>query len=248
MEAPAPRVGDPTVIVDSLHVEYRSFAGGKRADNKSSLLKRSRGTRVVHALKGVSFVAHRGESIGVIGHNGSGKSTLMRSIAGLTPAASGAVYAQSRPALLGVNAALMPALTGEKNVILGALALGLTPKEAAEKYQDIVDFSEIEEFIDLPMKTYSSGMGARLRFAIAMAREQQILLIDEALAVGDKGFRERSEERIRAMRDRAGTVFLVSHSMGSIRDTCNRVIWIDHGTIRMDGDPKEVIQAYRASK
>jgi teichoic acid transport system ATP-binding protein len=150
--------------------------------------------------------------------------------------------------LLGVNAALLGDLSGPKNVILGSLALGNSRAQADEAYQKIVDFSGLEEFIDLPMKTYSSGMAARLRFSIAVSRDHQILLVDEALAVGDKEFRAKSEARIRDLRKEAGTVFLVSHSMRSIMDTCSRVLWIDHGNLKMDGDPKEVVDAYQASK
>ncbi|WP_061961242.1 ABC transporter ATP-binding protein [Demequina flava] len=240
--------GAPTVVVDGLHVKYKTFSSGKKAAESRALLTKQRDVRIVHALKGVSFVAHEGESIGVIGHNGSGKSTLMRSIAGLIAPAKGQVFAASRPALLGVNAALIQSLSGEKNVILGGLALGLTQKEIEAKYDEIVEFAGMEEFIDLPMKTYSSGMSARLRFSIAVSKDHQILLVDEALAVGDKGFRKKSEQRIREMREQAGTVFLVSHSMSSILDTCDRVIWIDHGNLKMDGDPKEVVKAYQASK
>ncbi|MFV0633061.1 ABC transporter ATP-binding protein [Demequina sp.] len=241
-------LGAPTVVAHDLKVDYKSFASGKRANDRRSLMTRQRGVRVVHALKGVSFVAREGESIGVIGHNGSGKSTLMRAVAGLTPASSGSVYAASRPALLGVNAALIPNLTGEKNVLLGGLALGLTQAEIAQRYDDIVKFSGIEDFMDLPMKTYSSGMQQRLRFSIAVSRDHQILLVDEALAVGDKAFRDKSEARIRELRDKAGTVFLVSHSMRSILDTCQRALWIDHGVLKMDGDAQEVVNAYQASK
>lgn len=240
--------GKPTIVVDNLHVDYKTFASGKAAADRRSLLSKQRGVRVVHALKGVSFVAHEGESIGVIGHNGSGKSTLMRTIAGLQQPAKGAVYGASRPALLGVNAALINDLTGEKNVMLGGLALGMTPTEIEERREEIIDFSGVREFIDLPMKAYSSGMAARLRFSIAISRDHQILMVDEALAVGDKAFREKSEQRIRDLREQAGTVFLVSHSMRSILDTCTRVLWIDHGTLKMDGDPKEVVAAYKKSK
>jgi len=238
----------PTVIVDNLHVKFRIFTSGKAAKKSATRGRLGRNTREVHALKGVSFVAHEGESIGVVGHNGSGKSTLMRSIAGLIPPAEGAVYASSRPSLLGVNAALMSELSGEKNVQLGTLALGMSPAEARSKYDQIVDFSGLGEFMDLPMRAYSSGMSARLRFAIAISKTHQILMVDEALAVGDKDFRSRSEERIRELRREAGTVFLVSHSMKSILDTCNRVIWLDHGNLLMDGKPQEVIDAYQASK
>jgi teichoic acid transport system ATP-binding protein len=241
-------LGAPTIMVEDLHVHYKSFVSGRRAAQQRALLSRQRGVRVVKALKGISFVAHEGESIGVIGHNGSGKSTLMRALAGFASPTAGSVWASSRPALLGVNAALIQDLSGSKNVVLGGLALGLTPAEVEEKYDEVVRFADLEEFIDLPMKTYSSGMSARLRFAIAVSRDHQILLVDEALSVGDKGFRQKSEQRIREMRDQAGTVFLVSHSMKSVRDTCNRVLWIDHGNLKLDGPPEEVIAAYEASK
>ncbi|WP_430867951.1 ABC transporter ATP-binding protein [Demequina aurantiaca] len=243
-----PKLGPPIVVVSNVHVDYRTHASGKALANGGSLFKRQRGIRVVNALKGVSFSVREGESVGVIGHNGSGKSTLMRTIAGLTTATKGAVYATSRPALLGVNAALLPDLSGEKNVMLGTLAMGHSRAESRAEFDNIVEFSGLQEFIDLPMKTYSSGMQARLKFSIAISRDHQILLVDEALAVGDKAFRDKSEQRIRDLREQAGTVFLVSHSMRSILDTCTRVIWIDHGNLKMDGDPKEVVKAYQASK
>lgn len=240
----------PVVVVDDLHVKYRVFASGKAMKkSKGGLLQRSRrGIREVHALKGVSFVAYENESIGVIGANGSGKSTLMRTVTGLTPAASGAVYAASRPNLLGVGAALIPNLSGERNIVLGGLALGLTRKEVEELRDQIVAFSELEEFMDLPMRTYSSGMQARLKFAIATIKQHEILIVDEALAVGDKEFRKRSEDRIREIRDNAGTVFLVSHSMGSIRQTCTRTIWLNRGELMMDGPTEEVVSAYEQAR
>ena len=238
------------VVVDDAHVEYRVLATGKRAsadDSARKLMQRSRKTRTVHALRGVSLIAYEGDSVGVIGSNGSGKSTLMRAIVGLTPTSQGSIYASSRPSMLGVGAALIRDLSGERNVILGGLALGLPLEEIEAKFDEIVDFAGIREFIELPMRTYSSGMTARLKFAIATAREHDILIVDEALAVGDKTFRKRSEERIRHIRDNAGTVFLVSHSMQSIRDTCNRVIWINKGEVMLDGKPDEVIEAYEES-
>jgi teichoic acid transport system ATP-binding protein len=233
--------------VDDVHVEYRVLATGKRAketDSARKLMQRGRKTRIVHALKGVTFTAYEGESIGVIGTNGSGKSTLMRTIVGLTPTSNGAIYASSRPSMLGVGAALLRDLSGERNVILGGLAIGMSLAEIEGQYDEIVDFAGIRDFIELPMRTYSSGMTARLKFAIATARSHEILIVDEALAVGDRDFRARSEGRIREIRDDAGTVFLVSHSMKSIRETCSRVIWLNKGVLMMDGDPDEVIEAY----
>jgi teichoic acid transport system ATP-binding protein len=138
-------------------------------------------------------------------------------------------------------------LTGERNVILGGLAMGMSREQIKARYQEIVDFSGINEkgdFITLPMRTYSSGMAARLRFSIAAAKDHDVLLIDEALATGDRSFQKRSEERIRELRRHAGTVFLVSHNNKSIRDTCDRVLWLERGELRMDGPTEEVLKEY----
>ncbi|MFF8382709.1 ABC transporter ATP-binding protein [Streptomyces kanasensis] len=246
----------PTVIADDVHIVYRVHGGGSAGrGSATAALSRmlrgekgeSRGVRTVHAVRGVTFTAYRGEAIGLIGTNGSGKSTLLRAIAGLLPTERGKVYTDGQPSLLGVNAALMGDLTGERNVILGGLAMGMSREEVKERYQDIVDFSGINEkgdFITLPMRTYSSGMGARLRFAIAAAKNHDVLMIDEALATGDRKFQIRSEERIRELRKEAGTVFLVSHSNKSIRDTCDRVLWLEKGELLMDGPTDEVLRAY----
>ena len=242
--------GKPTVIVDDVHVTYRVYASGRPAKEASFLRKRAtsmRRLREVHAVRGISFTAHEGEAIGVIGSNGSGKSTLLRTIAGLTPPTKGSVYAETEPTLLGVNAALINDLSGERNIVLGGLALGMTPDEVKDKYDWIAEFADIGEFLDLPMRTYSSGMAARLRFAIAASVTHRVLLIDEALAVGDAKFQRRSEERIRELRGEAGTVFLVSHSLKSVLETCERALWIDKGILRLDGPAGEVVEAYQAS-
>ncbi len=233
----------PVVVVDGVDIVYKVYASGKRA-NKWNAGSGKQKLREVHAVKNVSFTVYKGETIGIIGTNGSGKSSLLRSIAGLTQPTNGAVYASARPVLLGVGAVLMPSLSGEKNIMLGGLAMGYSKKETAELAPAITEFAGLEEFIDLPMRTYSSGMSARLRFAIAASRNHDILIIDEALSVGDQQFRKRSEARMREMRDTAGTVFLVSHSIKSILDTCSRVIWLEKGVLKMDGDPLEVCKAY----
>src|SRR3954452_8742322 len=237
-----------TVVVDDLHITYRVLLGGKRVEQQTSrsILKRVPRGRMtdVKAVRGVSFHLRQGEAVGLVGRNGSGKSTLLRAIAGLVTPAAGRVWAQGEPALLGVNAALIPELSGERNIVLGGLALGLTPEEIRNQYDDVVEFSGIKEAIDMPMKTYSSGMSARLRFAIATTKTPPVLLIDEALAVGDAEFRRKSERRIGRLRKEAGTVVLVSHSLGAILDSCNRCIWLDKGQIRMDGDVEEVLNAY----
>ena len=204
------------------------------------------GQRSIHAVRGVSFTAYRGEAIGLIGPNGSGKSTLLRAIAGLMAPSQGAVWTHGHAALLGVSAAMMGAMSGDQNILLGCLAIGMTPAEITEEYDAICEFAGIGDFVHLPMDTYSSGMGARLRFAIAAARVPDILLIDEALATGDADFRRRSERRIRELREQAGTVFLVSHGLGTIRATCTRAIWLEAGKIVLDGDPDTVVDAYQA--
>lgn len=240
----------PTVVCDDLHVVYRVVVGSSRGSAAASfrrMLKGQRRTQVfreVHAVQGVSFVAREGEAIALIGRNGSGKSTLLRAIAGLLPADSGAVYTSGRPSLLGVNAALLKDLTGEDNVLLGCMAMGMTREEARARRDWIVDFADLGEFISLPMTAYSSGMGARLRFAIAASMSHEILMIDEALATGDAEFRIRSERRIKELRQEAGTVFLVSHSLGVVRMTCNRAIWLEKGQVVMDGEANEVVDAY----
>jgi teichoic acid transport system ATP-binding protein len=241
--------GAPTVIVEDLHVVYRVHGRGEKGNAVDALKRMVRGqrrpgTREIHAVRGVNLVARRGDAIGVIGRNGSGKSTLLRAVAGLLPPDRGHVFTEGQPSLLGVNAALVRDLTGARNIELGCLAMGMSPDEVRAKFDEIVEFSGIGESIDLPMRTYSSGMAARLRFAIAAAKSHEVLLIDEALATGDRQFRRRSRQRMNELREEAGTLFLVSHSLDVIQESCNRVIWVDRGALRMEGDPASVIEAY----
>jgi teichoic acid transport system ATP-binding protein len=247
-------VAEPLVIVDDLHIVYKVYgAGGDRGTAATVLLRllgrKTRGNiREVHALRGMSFVGYRGDAIGIIGRNGSGKSTLLRAIAGLLPPEQGNVYTNGEASLLGVNAALLEELTGERNVVLGCLAMGMSRDEVKAKYQGIVDFSGVGDFIDLPMKTYSSGMGSRLRFAIAAAKTHEVLLIDEALATGDAEFRVKSHSRIQELRAAAGTVFLVAHELEEIELTCNRVIWMERGKIVTEGaDVITIVDKYIAA-
>lgn len=240
----------PTVVVDDVHLTYRiiggSMRGGAPAALRRMLLReQAPGQRSVHAVRGVSLTAYRGDAIGLIGPNGSGKSTLLRSIAGLMAPSSGAVWTRGQASLLGVAAAMMGKMSGEQNIVLGCLAIGMTPAEIDAEYDAICEFAGIGEFVHLPINTYSSGMGARLRFAIAAARAPDILLIDEALATGDIQFRRRSEQRIRELREEAGTVFLVSHGLSTIRESCNRAIWLENGKIVLDGETNAVVDAYQ---
>jgi teichoic acid transport system ATP-binding protein len=237
----------PVVVVDDVHITYQVFGTGKKGSAEKGKFAKKTRMREVHAVKGVSFVIHQGETLGIVGSNGSGKSSLMRAIAGLFPATKGAVYTLGQPTMLGVGAALLPNLSGEKNITLGGLAMGYKKQEIDEASDSITEFSGLKEFIDLPMRTYSQGMSARLRFSIAASKKHDILIIDEALAVGDRKFRLKAEDKIRQMRQEAGAVLLVSHNMKSIQDTCNRVIWLEKGELLMDGDPKVVCDAFIAS-
>jgi teichoic acid transport system ATP-binding protein len=244
----------PTVVVDDIHVIYRVHGSATPGTGSpiASFKRLVTGTKLasvreVHAIKGISFVARRGEAIGLIGSNGSGKSTLLLAIAGLLPVDKGGLYTLGQPSLLGVNAALMNDLSGERNVTLGCLAMGMSPAETKAQLPGIIEFSGINErddFATMPMRTYSSGMAARLRFSIAAAKKHDVLLIDEALATGDAKFRRRSEQRVRDLRQEAGTVFLVSHSNESIRDTCERSIWLESGELRADGPTEDVMREY----
>ncbi|QFG70020.1 ABC transporter ATP-binding protein [Ornithinimicrobium pratense] len=245
----------PSVIASHVDITYRVFGtgSGPEVDPQDDagifrrLATRSRsgvGVREVHAVRDVSFVAYRGESIGLIGRNGSGKSTLLRSIAGLVPPTGGQIWIDGRAALLGVGAVLLPKMTGRQNIHIGCLAQGFTPAQVEEVIDEIVEFADIGPFIDLPMNTYSTGMAARLRFAISTAAVPEILVIDEALATGDSAFKDKAQERIETFQAQAGTVFMVSHSRSSIEKMCDRVLWIDEGRVLADGEPEPVFGLY----
>lgn len=244
--------GHPCVVVDRVEMRYRvaSSESVERPKEKfTSRLLRSAVPKsslvTVRALNEISLVVERGESVGIIGRNGSGKSTLMKIISGQSKPTSGGVYASSTPIMLGVNAALVPDLSGDQNVILGCLAMGMSRAEADDKFDGIVELSGLEKSIHLPMKSYSSGMASRLRFAIAAAVDPEILLVDEALNTGDAQFADRSKLRMDELRAQAGCVFLVSHSLETISDMCTRVIWLDKGDLIMDSEPNVAIRAYQ---
>ena len=201
----------------------------------------------VDAVRGVTLDVAVGECIGMVGPNGSGKTTLLQAMTGVLPLTSGVLRVRSLPTFLGVKAALRPRMTGRANIRLGLLAQGLRRHEVEARLDDVVEFTDLGPSIDLPMETYSSGMRARLHFAIATALTPEILLVDEALAVGDRAFREKSARRLEEHRSAAGTVLLVSHNLSEIRSSCDRVVWLEQGRIVMDGPTNEVLEAYEAS-
>ena len=201
----------------------------------------------VDAVRGVTLDVAVGECIGMVGPNGSGKTTLLQAMTGVLPLTSGVLRVRSLPTFLGVKAALRPRMTGRANIRIGLLAQGLRRHEVEARLDDVVEFTDLGPSIDLPMETYSSGMRARLHFAIATALTPEILLVDEALAVGDRAFREKSAQRLEEHRSAAGTVLLVSHNLSEIRRSCDRVVWLEQGRIVLDGPTDEVLGAYEAS-
>lgn len=236
--------GDITVAVSHISMSYnvRTTAPARNLGRRfTSVFKRER----VQALNDISFIARSGEFVGIVGSNGSGKSTLLRLMAGVEQPDSGKILASRQPMLLGVSAALHPNLSGVENIRLGCLAMGMTPAQAEERFDEIVELSALKDAISRPMGTYSSGMGARLRFAIAVAARPSIMLIDEALSTGDATFVERSKEATSSMLNDAGTVFLVSHAAQTIQEMCTRAIWLHNGEFIRDGNAEEVAEAYR---
>src|SRR5262245_14013294 len=235
-----------TIRVRDLRVDYEVFEQRRAALRERLVTGKGSGRSLVRALRGVSFDACEGDASGVIGTNGPGKPTLLSPIAGPFTPSGGEVLVAEEPKLLGVGATLLPTASGLRNIRLGCLALGMSAQEVDERIDDIVDFTELGEAIDRPLRTYSSGMRARLHFAIATSVSPRILLIDEALAVGDRMFRKKSTQRIQELLENAGTLMLVSHSLGEIARQCNRAIWIEKGVLRADGDVDELIARYSA--
>jgi lipopolysaccharide transport system ATP-binding protein len=205
-------------------------------------------THDFEALRGVSFDVHDGEVLGIIGRNGSGKSTLLKLIAGVyKPSAGGVEVRGNVAALIELGAGFHHDLTGRENIVLNGLLLGLKRRQIAEREQKIIEFADIGEFIDTPVKQYSSGMFMRLAFAIAVEVDPDILLVDEILSVGDTEFQEKCDQRMEEFRRRQNkTVVLVSHDLPVVRRLCTRVLLVDHGNIVADGAPADVLREYTA--
>lgn len=198
------------------------------------------------AVKDLSLNIQRGESVGVIGTNGAGKSTLLSLIAGSVFPTTGSVCVEGRiGALLELGAGFHADLTGRENVYLNASLLGLTKKEIDEKFDQILEFSELRDFIDVQIRNYSSGMHVRLGFSVAVHIDPEIILIDEALSVGDQHFQEKCVERIMKFKEEGRTLIFVSHSMQLVRLLCNRVVWMQDGMKHMDGTPDQIVPLYK---
>ncbi len=212
----------------------------------SRIRRRKALVREIRAVRDVSFEVPRGTVLGIVGANGAGKSTLVRAMAGILPPTTGRIEVNGRVStLLALGVGFDRKLTGRQNVVLGGLAAGLTREQLAEKYDEIVEFAELEEFMDLPMQTYSSGMYGRLAFSVAVNMEPDILLIDEALSVGDAHFKRKSFDKMRELCEQAHTIVLVSHALRSLRELADEAIWLHRGELRDSGSPKEVVRSYQ---
>ena len=240
----------PAIELVNVSKIYRRYSGRQFSTLKSALLQRSilrdlQPNDTFSALTDVSFAVPKGSTYGVIGRNGSGKSTALKLVAGITKPTSGSVSVQGRiSALIELGAGFHPEISGRENVFINGIMLGLTKREIHERFDDIVDFAELREFIDAPVKTYSSGMYMRLGFAVAIHVNPDVLLVDEVLAVGDEGFTHKCLDKFAEFKRSNKTILLVTHSLGLVERFCDEAVWIDGGRGMMHGDPKRVVGAY----
>jgi ABC-type polysaccharide/polyol phosphate transport system ATPase subunit len=225
--------------------QRKQFATLKSALLTGSLIKSLRPDETFTALNDVSLTVPKGRTLGVIGRNGSGKSTLLKLVAGITKPSDGTVRVDGRvSALIELGAGFHPEISGRENVFINGIMLGLTKREIARRFDDIVDFAELKDFIDAPVKTYSSGMYMRLGFAVAIHVDPDVLLVDEVLAVGDEGFTHKCLDKFADFKRRGKTILLVTHSLGLVERFCDEALWLDAGRIKGSGDPKRIVGAY----
>lgn len=232
------------IEVKNLKIRYRCL--NKISIKKSLFHMKKSNTEVFEALHGVSFNVKPGEIVGIIGKNGSGKSTMLRAIGGIFSADEGTIDLHGHSiSLLSIGVGFLKKLTGRENILLSGMVLGFEEDYIRERMNDIIEFSELGEFIDRPVKTYSSGMYSKLAFAITAILETEIILIDEVLSVGDAKFKKKSFKKMKSLISGENrTVLIVSHSIDTLQKLCTRVIWLHDGKLKMDGDPKEVLTAY----
>lgn len=235
---------EAAIEVKDLCIDYR---GLKTYSIKKNLLhlKRSR-AEVFHAVKHVSFTLEKGEILGIIGKNGSGKSTMLQAIAGIFSPNQGEIDLHGNSvSLLSIGVGFQRELTGRENIVLSGMLLGFSEKQVKEKEQEIIEFSELGDFIDTPVRTYSSGMYSKLAFSITAILETDIMLIDEVLSVGDASFKKKSFNKMKKLiSDENRTVIIVSHSMDTIKELCSKALWIHNGEVKMYGESREVVEKY----
>ena len=239
------------VELDGVAKEYRRYGPGRRAGTlKSALLGgglRDLAPReILRAVDGVSLRIPRGAAFGIVGRNGSGKSTLLKLMAGITRPTAGSVKVHGRvSALIELGAGFHPEISGRENVFINGVMLGLTRREIARRFDEIVEFAEMEDFIDAPVRTYSSGMYMRLGFAVAVHVDADVLLVDEVLAVGDERFSLKCLDKFAEYKRRGKTTVLVTHGLDVVERFCDEALWLDAGSVRTSGDPRRVLHAYR---
>jgi ABC-type polysaccharide/polyol phosphate transport system ATPase subunit len=227
------------------YARRKQFATLKSALLSGSLIQDLQPDETFPALQGVSFNVPAGGTYAVIGRNGSGKSTALKLVAGITKPTTGTVNVQGRiSALIELGAGFHPEISGRENVFINGIMLGLTKREVSKRFDEIVEFAELQQFIDAPVKTYSSGMYMRLGFAVAIHVDPDVLLVDEVLAVGDEGFTHKCLDKFGEFKRRGKTILLVTHSLNLVERFCDEALWLDHGKVRGSGDPKRVIGAY----
>jgi ABC-type polysaccharide/polyol phosphate transport system ATPase subunit len=243
-------VSEPAIEFRNVALQFRVSSEGRIASLKEWIIRNATGRsdhhRVVQALDEVTFSVARGEAIGVIGRNGAGKSTLLRIAAGVLQPSMGVAIVRGRIApVIELGIGFEQELTGRENIIFNGAILGRSHQEMFDRMDAIVDFAELEDFIDRPIRTYSTGMVARLAFSVATTVEAQILLLDEVLSVGDEGFRVKCQERMEAFRRHGVTFLFVSHDLDAVERICDEALWIDGGRIRCLGSAAEVVERYR---
>src|SRR6266702_3755210 len=240
----------PAIELTNVSKIYRRYGGRQFSTLKSALLQRSilrdlQPSETFPALTDVSFTVPKGSTYGVIGRNGSGKSTALKLVAGITKPTSGSVRVDGRiSALIELGAGFHPEISGRENVFINGIMLGLSKREVADRFDEIVEFAEMQQFIDAPVKTYSSGMYMRLGFAVAIHVDPDVLLVDEVLAVGDEGFTHKCLDKFSEFRRRGKTILLVTHSLNLVERFCDDALWLDVGRVQATGDPKRVVDAY----
>ena len=235
---------DLAIEVKDIHISYRIL---NNISIRSTLFHRKTRDEVFEAVKGVSFEVEKGGILGIIGKNGSGKSTLLRSIAGVFSPNSGAIDLHGHSvSLMALGVGFKPLLTGRANIMLSGLLLGFSEQEVKDRMEEIIAFAELGDFIDKPVRTYSSGMNSKLAFAITAMLETDIMLVDEVLSVGDERFKKKSLAKMRELiTDKDRTVIIVSHSIETLKELCDRVMWMNDGEIKEIGEPETVLEHYR---
>lgn len=250
IESNADETGEPVIRVENVSVQYRLPREAIPSFKEYVIrrLKRTLGYVEFWALRNVSLTVNRGEVVGIVGPNGAGKSTLLKVITRVLRPTEGRVWVKGRVApLLELGTGFDFELTGRENIYLNSAILGFSPRETETRLTRIIEFAGLKEFIDAPLRTYSSGMVARLGFAVATDVEPDILIVDEVLSVGDADFRSKAELRIKSFQQQRSTILLVSHNLENVIQMCQRVVWLEHGQVRLVGDPAYVVHEYQRS-